>query len=188
MRKDLPRHTMVIPAAEAWDALMLARPDLAAEPLVREWAGAGRPLVVRQRTESEAPADLPLGLPLPPSHGKRRLSITIPRRGHCRKPIAAAAGRCCAGSAFGVATHDRSARCARCIDANVRQPCLAAYDGPRIRHRPIRSRPYLADAGPGMHRRAPRRHRIHRTRGTDVHRRRIRCAGRRRSMARAGRR
>ena len=79
MPEPLPRHTMVSPSPSAWAALMVARSDLAAEPLVAGWARAGHPLVVRRPACGDAAGAIPLGLPLPPAHGKRRIAVTLGR-------------------------------------------------------------------------------------------------------------
>ena len=50
--------------------------DLAAEPLVALWADKGWPLVGRRAMPGEAQG-VPLGLPLPPLAGKRRLSLLM---------------------------------------------------------------------------------------------------------------
>jgi malonate decarboxylase holo-[acyl-carrier-protein] synthase len=57
---------------------MLARPDLAAEGLVAGWGASARPLVRRRPICSDPAGETPLGLPLPPSHGKRRIALTLP--------------------------------------------------------------------------------------------------------------
>lgn len=56
--------------------MLVARHELAADPLVARWTDHGRPLVVRRVAHGDAPG-LPLGLPLPPSAGKRRLSFVV---------------------------------------------------------------------------------------------------------------
>ena len=68
---------MVTAAPPAWAALMAARPDLAVDPLVAGWADAGRPLVARRAAEGDPPHLTPLGLPLPPAQGKRRIAVTL---------------------------------------------------------------------------------------------------------------
>ncbi len=73
---DLHRHRLVFVAAAAWDDVLLTRPDLAAEPVVAAWSDRNWPLVVRRRGAGEE-GGLPLGLPLPPSLGKRRLSVLM---------------------------------------------------------------------------------------------------------------
>lgn len=51
-----------------------ARRDLAAEPLLRDWAMRGRPLIARRRLPTDGDG-LWLGLPLPPAAGKRRIAL-----------------------------------------------------------------------------------------------------------------
>ena len=77
MPEIFPRHTMVKPSPRAWAALMAQHPDLANEPLVAGWADAGYPLVVRRPLCSDDPRKVPLGLPLPPAQGKRRIAVTL---------------------------------------------------------------------------------------------------------------
>lgn len=72
-----PRHTMVKPLPRAWTALMAQRSDLASEPIIAAWVDAGYPLVVRRPLCSDAPQTIPLGLPLPPAQGKRRIAVTL---------------------------------------------------------------------------------------------------------------
>jgi phosphoribosyl-dephospho-CoA transferase len=76
------RHDLVRVDRRAWERVMRARPELAAEPLVRDWVSREWPLVVRRRHEHEASLgseSVPLGLPLPPGAGKRRLSFVFAR-------------------------------------------------------------------------------------------------------------
>ncbi|MCB8877126.1 malonate decarboxylase holo-[acyl-carrier-protein] synthase [Acidisoma silvae] len=74
------RHWMLTPNRNAWAGLLARRPDLASEPLVAAWAERGFPLVLRRPLEDEPPGEVPLGLPLPPGLGKRRLALTLPER------------------------------------------------------------------------------------------------------------
>lgn len=69
---------MVTAAPEAWRAMLASRPDLAREPLVAGWADAGHPLVARRLAQDDPPGAIPLGLPLPPAQGKRRLALSLP--------------------------------------------------------------------------------------------------------------
>jgi len=71
----LPRHQLVRIVPAAWDALLASRRDLAGEPLLTGWASQGWPLIVRRSLPDEHGAGLPLGLPLPPSAGKRRIAL-----------------------------------------------------------------------------------------------------------------
>ncbi|MCB8881431.1 malonate decarboxylase holo-[acyl-carrier-protein] synthase [Acidisoma cellulosilytica] len=71
------RHWMMTPTRDAWNRLMYQRPELAGEPLVATWAEWGFPLVLRRPLPGDAPGEWPLGLPLPPSQGKRRIALTL---------------------------------------------------------------------------------------------------------------
>ena len=77
MGEVLARHSMVKVSASGWTAAMNRYPELASEPIVAGWAHAGRPLVVRRPACSDAAGLIPLGLPLPPSHGKRRIAVSL---------------------------------------------------------------------------------------------------------------
>jgi phosphoribosyl-dephospho-CoA transferase len=77
MVERLERHSMVKASAAGWTAVMSRYPELASEPIVAGWAHAGRPLVVRRPACSDTVGMIPLGLPLPPSHGKRRIAISL---------------------------------------------------------------------------------------------------------------
>lgn len=73
---SLRRHDLVFVSESAWRALMRARPDLASVHGVVGWVDRGWPLVARR----PGPGDMPgiaLGLPMPPSAGKRRLRIVV---------------------------------------------------------------------------------------------------------------
>jgi len=52
-------------------------PELAGDPIVAGWIHAGRPLIVRRPACSDVVGMIPLGLPLPPSHGKRRIAVSL---------------------------------------------------------------------------------------------------------------
>jgi phosphoribosyl-dephospho-CoA transferase len=77
MSEPLNRHTMVKPSAAAWTAVMALHPELADHPIIADWVRAGRPLIVRRPSCSDPAGMIPLGLPLPPSHGKRRIAVAI---------------------------------------------------------------------------------------------------------------
>ncbi|MBW7965072.1 malonate decarboxylase holo-[acyl-carrier-protein] synthase [Bradyrhizobium sp. BR 10261] len=77
MAEALARHSMVKASAAGWAAVMNRYPELASEPIVAGWAHAGRPLVVRRPACSDTAGLVPLGLPLPPSHGKRRIAVSL---------------------------------------------------------------------------------------------------------------
>ncbi|MGJ7609666.1 MULTISPECIES: malonate decarboxylase holo-[acyl-carrier-protein] synthase [unclassified Variovorax] len=75
-----PRHQLVRVDPHPWAALLGSREDLAGEPLLEGWAQRGWPLIVRRRMPGEAgwpPSWLAVGLPLPPSAGKRRIALKL---------------------------------------------------------------------------------------------------------------
>ncbi|MBJ9591654.1 malonate decarboxylase holo-[acyl-carrier-protein] synthase [Burkholderia seminalis] len=79
-RAELPlrRHTLVTLTAAGWDAAFARDRALAGDPLVRAWAGRGWPLIVRRASPDEAGAGrVPLGMPLPPAAGKRRIALNV---------------------------------------------------------------------------------------------------------------
>jgi phosphoribosyl-dephospho-CoA transferase len=71
------RHDLIFVSPVAWRSMLKTRDDLAGEPLVVGWVDRGWPLVARRAMPGEANG-LPLGLPLPPFAGKRRLSVLMP--------------------------------------------------------------------------------------------------------------
>jgi phosphoribosyl-dephospho-CoA transferase len=56
--------------------MLAARGDLAADSLVARWSDEGWPMIRRRAMPGE-PSGVALGLPLPPSAGKRRLSFLL---------------------------------------------------------------------------------------------------------------
>ncbi|MDP4023824.1 malonate decarboxylase holo-[acyl-carrier-protein] synthase [Methylobacterium sp. NEAU 140] len=72
------RHDLVRAAPAAWAALLRDRPDLDGLPHLAGWAGARRPLIVRRSHPGEGTDRVPLGLPLPPADGKRRIGLALP--------------------------------------------------------------------------------------------------------------
>nr|USU33210.1 malonate decarboxylase holo-[acyl-carrier-protein] synthase [Methylobacterium sp. OTU13CASTA1] len=75
MPEALGRHQMVRVAPAAWRTLLMRRPEYDGLPYVADWAERNWPLVVRRPAGGEA--GIPLGLPLPPAQGKRRLSFVL---------------------------------------------------------------------------------------------------------------
>lgn len=74
------RHDLVRVDPVAWAAWLKTRPDLAGLRHLERWAEAGRPLIVRRRVPGETDPGIPLGLPMPPADGKRRIGLTLPAR------------------------------------------------------------------------------------------------------------
>ncbi len=70
------RHDMVHVDPHAWAGIIAGHRD--ETPLLAGWSARGWPLVHRRSAANDAPGHMPLGLPLPPSLGKRRLSFTVP--------------------------------------------------------------------------------------------------------------
>lgn len=60
--------------------MLIARPDLALLPFVKEWAGQGWPVMVRRAMDGDDPAMVPIGIPLPPAAGKLRIGLLVPER------------------------------------------------------------------------------------------------------------
>ena len=87
MSETFRRHDLVQVEPVAWAAWLKTRPDLAGLRRLEGWADAGRPLIVRRRVPGEAGPGLPLGLPMPPADGKRRIGLTLPA--HVLRPMAA---------------------------------------------------------------------------------------------------
>lgn len=78
-RRDagLRRHDLVFLSPAAWSAVLERQRDAAAEPLVVGWVERGWPLIARRLAPGDADG-VPLGLPLPPAQGKRRLAFVVP--------------------------------------------------------------------------------------------------------------
>jgi phosphoribosyl-dephospho-CoA transferase len=74
----LRRHDLVQAEPAAWDAMLRCHPALLNLPLVADWARLGRPVIVRRRMVGDCVGGVPAALPLPPSHGKRRLAFSFP--------------------------------------------------------------------------------------------------------------
>jgi phosphoribosyl-dephospho-CoA transferase len=68
-------------APDVWASALGDCPSLADLPLVRSWANRGWPVIVRGRAEGEDPGLAPVGVPLPPAVGKRRVAFLLPHDG-----------------------------------------------------------------------------------------------------------
>ncbi|MGM4902797.1 malonate decarboxylase holo-[acyl-carrier-protein] synthase [Tardiphaga sp. 866_E4_N2_1] len=68
------RHDLVFVSPRGWQAIFARRDDLASDALIARWASEGWP-TIRRRALPDETSGLPLGLPLPPSAGKRRVSL-----------------------------------------------------------------------------------------------------------------
>jgi phosphoribosyl-dephospho-CoA transferase len=74
--KQAGRHDLVFVTRTGWRALFAIREDLAVDPLATRWPEEGWPTIRRRAMPGEL-AGVPLGLPLPPSAGKRRLFFVL---------------------------------------------------------------------------------------------------------------
>jgi|HubBroStandDraft_1064217.scaffolds.fasta_scaffold02612_12 phosphoribosyl-dephospho-CoA transferase len=72
----LMRQQLVRVSPGAWKTRLAERADLSGEPLLQEWAVRGWPLIVRRPLPNEE-GGLPVGIPLPPSAGKRRIAVQL---------------------------------------------------------------------------------------------------------------
>ena len=63
---------------QVWADWRASRPDLDGISHLAGWAEAERPLIVRRRVPGEGGDAIPLGLPLPPADGKRRIGLALP--------------------------------------------------------------------------------------------------------------
>ena len=72
------RHELLHVAPDVWASLLAFRPPLADLPLLGEWADRGWPVIVRRRCEADDRHLVPVGVPLPPLAGKRRVALLIP--------------------------------------------------------------------------------------------------------------
>ena len=73
----LRRHSLAHADPAAWRCLLESQLYVHAEPLLWEWANRGYPLIVRRANDRDAGAGIPLGLPLPPAHGKKRIAFVM---------------------------------------------------------------------------------------------------------------
>ncbi len=69
--RNFTRHTLAYVAPQAWSAVVAGEDD----PLLLGWTEAGRPAIVRRPDCSDRGDIIPLGVPLPPAQGKRRVSL-----------------------------------------------------------------------------------------------------------------
>jgi phosphoribosyl-dephospho-CoA transferase len=72
------RHDLLHVTPDVWASALAHCPSSADLPLVRSWADRGWPVIVRRRAEGEDPDLVPVGVPLPPAAGKRRIALLLP--------------------------------------------------------------------------------------------------------------
>ena len=76
VRRPLFRHALIHVEAAAWATELAAWPALRDDTLIAGWAPAW-PLMARRRDARDRPGRVPLGLPLPPHRGKRRIAVDL---------------------------------------------------------------------------------------------------------------
>jgi phosphoribosyl-dephospho-CoA transferase len=81
------RHDLVHVAPDVWASALAFRPPLADLPLLGEWADRGWPVIVRRRCEADDRHLVPVGVPLPPAAGKRRVALLIPPHGVLQRSL-----------------------------------------------------------------------------------------------------
>ena len=74
--RSIRRHDLVFVSPQGWRAMIAARDDLTGDAQVARWSDRGWPTVGRRAMPGEQPG-VALGLPLPPSAGKKRLAIVL---------------------------------------------------------------------------------------------------------------
>lgn len=72
------RHDLLDVEPGAWAAVIAERADLAGVPHVSVWVEDGRPVILRRSHPGEDGGLVPVGLPLPPRDGKRRIGLALP--------------------------------------------------------------------------------------------------------------
>jgi phosphoribosyl-dephospho-CoA transferase len=90
------RHDLLHVAPDVWASTVAHWPLLAGVPLLGAWADRGWPAIVRRRAEAEDPDLVPVGVPLPPVAGKRRVALLLPLEGVLQRsspPLLRAAAR-----------------------------------------------------------------------------------------------
>ena len=73
------RHDLLDVEPGAWAAALAGRADLTGVPHVAAWVDDGRPVILRRAHPEEDEGLVPVGLPLPPRDGKRRIGLALPR-------------------------------------------------------------------------------------------------------------
>lgn len=73
---ELRRHAIAYLHATRWTEQLAEAPDGADFDAARDWFAAGRPAVVRRYASGEC-GGVPLGIPLPPRLGKRRVRLRV---------------------------------------------------------------------------------------------------------------
>jgi phosphoribosyl-dephospho-CoA transferase len=81
------RHDLLHVAPDVWASVLALCPPVADLPLVADWSDQGWPVIVRRRAEAEDQHLVPVGVPLPPAIGKRRVALLIPHDGVIQRSL-----------------------------------------------------------------------------------------------------
>jgi phosphoribosyl-dephospho-CoA transferase len=90
------RHDLLHVTPDAWASALSRSPSAIDLPLVRDWADRGWPVIVRRRDTAEESLLVPIGVPLPPQAGKRRVALLLQADGvkrHSSPPLLDEAAR-----------------------------------------------------------------------------------------------
>ncbi|MBB2961062.1 malonate decarboxylase holo-[acyl-carrier-protein] synthase [Methylobacterium sp. R2-1] len=94
MAEAYRRHDLLDVEPQAWAAAIAGRADLAGVPHVAAWVEDGRPVILRRWHPGEEAELVPVGLPLPPRDGKRRIGLALlPEGVRPRRPVLLAEAR-----------------------------------------------------------------------------------------------
>jgi phosphoribosyl-dephospho-CoA transferase len=72
------RHDLLTVDPAYWLSMLRDRRELAALPLVDEWATRGFPVILRRGLPDDTPSLVPVGIPLPPAQGRGRVALLLP--------------------------------------------------------------------------------------------------------------
>jgi phosphoribosyl-dephospho-CoA transferase len=72
------RHDLLVIDPHHWAAALAGLPDRDETRLLVDWAQLGRPVIIRRRLAHEPEDDLPVGVQLPLSAGRRRVALRVP--------------------------------------------------------------------------------------------------------------